>query len=163
MTEIQDSWRKNKATTVKKKVTPEPEVQPETDNKVADTKQPANTVKGKMLEEFNTKTGGKTEAFVKEIIVNLAQEEEVDDPVEEVEQEVDPMLDLDQEEDGYCKEFLEKFLIGSESAFLDRIDIILMMRALPIPIMAKNRAKVSMFMFNILQASLIAFSTTGSV
>lgn len=38
-----------------------------------------------------------------------------------------------------------------------------MMKALPIPIMAKNRAKVSMFMFNILQASLIAFSTTGSV
>jgi hypothetical protein len=130
---------------------------------VVNDKQNANTVKGKMLAEFNTKTGGKTEAFIKEIVVNLAQEEEVDEPVEEAEQDTDPLLDVNDEEDGYCLEFLEKFLIGSESAFLDRIDIILMMRALPIPIMAKNRAKISMFMFNILQASLIAFSTTGSV
>jgi len=82
MTEIQDIWRKNKKTSVKKKVTSEPEIQPETEQKIGDTKQMANTVKGKMLQEFNTKTGGKTEAFVKEIIVNLAQEEEVDDPVD---------------------------------------------------------------------------------
>lgn len=93
----------------------------------------------------------------------MAQEEEVDEPVEEAGQDTDPLLDVNDEEDGYCLEFLKKFLIASESAFLDRIDIILMMRALPISIMAKNRAKISMFMFNVLQASLIAFSTTGSV
>ena len=43
----------------------------------------ANTEKGKMLAEFNTKTGGKTEAFIKEIIGNLAQEEEKEDEPDE--------------------------------------------------------------------------------
>lgn len=62
-----------------------------------------------------------------------------------------------------CEEFCKQFLIISESAFLDQVDLILMLRALPTKIMKKNSSKVQMFMFNILQASLIAFSTTEAV
>ena len=35
------------------------------------------------------------------------------------------------EEDQEVEEFLAKFLIGNESSFLDTIDIVLMLRALP--------------------------------
>jgi hypothetical protein len=170
MTEIQDQWRKGKSKNVAQKEKNEEELQKEADaakakaEAEAEREKNASTVKGKMMQEFNTKVGGKTEAFIKEIVGNLAQEEEHEQQTDaEEEAEEDLMLDVEDEQDAFCAAFLEKFLIGSESAFLDNIDIILMLRALPIPIMRKNRDKVRMFNFNILQGALIAYSTAEKV
>ena len=44
------------------------------------------------------------------------------------------VMDYSHEEDQVVEEFLSKFLIANESPFLDTIDIVLMLRALPSPI-----------------------------
>lgn len=43
-------------------------------------------------------------------------------------------MSADEQADKQVEDFYSKFLIGSESTFLDNIDLILMMKALPGPI-----------------------------
>jgi hypothetical protein len=60
-----------------------------------------------MIGEFNTKAGGKTEAFIKEIIGNLAQEDEKEEPTDlENDEEENALLDVNEEEDLIAEEFL---------------------------------------------------------
>jgi len=49
------------------------------------------------------------------------------------------------------------FLIGTESPFLDDINLILMIKALPSKIVDYNLPQMKLFNFDILQTSLIAF------
>lgn len=68
------------------------------------------------------------------------------------------------EEDHEVEEFLNKFLVGNESSFLDTIDIILMLRALPSSINHIDKVKKSkLFNFPNLQNSLTAFINKESV
>ena len=55
------------------------------------------------------------------------------------------------------EEFLSKFLLQSESTFIDSIDIVLMLKAIPKPITQYNVKNVKKFNFQILQAAIIAF------
>ena len=66
-------------------------------------------------------------------------------------------MDADELLDKCVEMFLAEFLIGSESTFLDNIDILLMLRALPTPIVNYNMEQNKMFNFNILQSAIIAF------
>ena len=52
---------------------------------------------------------------------------------------------------------LRNFLIGSESAYLDDINLVLMMKALPSRINKDNVKMMKMFNFNIFENSLISF------
>ena len=49
------------------------------------------------------------------------------------------------------------FLIGSESTFLDSIDLILMMKCMPFKIVSYNLENVKLYKLNILQQSIIAY------
>ena len=66
-------------------------------------------------------------------------------------------MSADEQADTCVEEFLSKFLIGSESTFLDNIDLVLMLKALPGPITTYNLKQISLFNFNILQSAIIAF------
>ena len=59
-------------------------------------------------------------------------------------------MNADEQADTCVEEFLSKFLIGSESTFLDNIDLVLMLKALPGPITTYNLKQISLFNFNIL-------------
>ena len=59
-------------------------------------------------------------------------------------------MNADEQADKCVEEFLSKFLIGSESTFLDNIDLVLMLKALPGPITTYNLKQISLFNFNIL-------------
>jgi phosphoenolpyruvate carboxylase len=50
-----------------------------------------------------------------------------------------------------------KFLIGSESTFLDNIDLQIMLKALPTPITKYNLQQAQLFNLNILQSAIIAY------
>ena len=60
------------------------------------------------------------------------------------------MMTTDENDVKIVQSFLEKFLIGSESAFLDNIDIKLMLRALPTKIAILELPKYKKINFNIL-------------
>mmetsp|Transcript_105061 Transcript_105061/g.145316 ORF Transcript_105061/g.145316 Transcript_105061/m.145316 type:complete len:81 (-) Transcript_105061:274-516(-) len=63
---------------------------------------------------------------------------------------VPPIDDANMEdEDQIAEDFLKRFLIGSESTFLE-IDIRLMLRALSIKIVKQNVANVKLFRFETL-------------
>lgn len=47
-------------------------------------------------------------------------------------------MDLNSKEDKIVEEFLNKFVIISESSILDHIDIVLMLKAIPNPIVDYN-------------------------
>ena len=66
-------------------------------------------------------------------------------------------MNADEQADTCVEEFLSKFLIGSESTFLDNIDLVLMLKALPGPITTYNLKQISLFNFNILQSAIIAY------
>jgi hypothetical protein len=76
---------------------------------------------------------------------------------EEVENELPPMMTADEQADKCVEIFLKKFLIGSESTFLDNIDLVLLMKAIPGPITMYNLGQVDLFNLNILQSSIIAY------
>lgn len=61
------------------------------------------------------------------------------------------------------EQLLEKFLIGSESSFLDTINITLMLKALPLPVVEYNLKQMLLFNFAILQNSLVAFINADQV
>lgn len=60
--------------------------------------------------------------------------------------------------DDFARMLLEKFLIQSNSAFLDTIDSVLMMKAIPKQIGAEYLYQQKLFDFSVFQNSLIAFS-----
>ena len=66
-------------------------------------------------------------------------------------------------EDDLVTEFLNKFLIASESAFNDKIDITLLLKAIPLPIIMKKLDQVKKFNFLDLQAAFIAHSNEDRV
>mmetsp|Transcript_13250 Transcript_13250/g.20722 ORF Transcript_13250/g.20722 Transcript_13250/m.20722 type:complete len:81 (+) Transcript_13250:4090-4332(+) len=68
-----------------------------------------------------------------------------------------------EDEDEEIEKLLKNFLIGSESSFLDTIDIVLMMKALPNKIVHYNLNQMQLFNFSILQNSLIAFQNADQV
>ena len=68
-----------------------------------------------------------------------------------------PKMNADEQADQQVEDFLSKFLIGSESTFLDNIDLVIMLKALPGKITKYNMHQISLFNFNILQSAIIAF------
>ena len=70
---------------------------------------------------------------------------------------------IPEDEDAEVYNLLSKFLIGSESSFLDTIDLVLMMKALPNKIINYNLVQMKLFNFSILQNSLIAFQNADVV
>jgi hypothetical protein len=67
------------------------------------------------------------------------------------------------DEDAFVGEILSKFLIGTESSFLDSINICLMLKAIPNKIVDINFKDLLKFNFAILQNSLIAFINADQV
>lgn len=92
------------------------------------------------------KQGGMSEVIIRQMIDNQGGKE---DDEQEAEEEI--VLSADDILDKCVETFLEKFLIGSDkSTFLDNIDIVLMLRALPIPIVNFNMEQAKLFNFSIL-------------
>ena len=60
-------------------------------------------------------------------------------------------------------DILNKFLIGTESSFLDSINIILMLKTMPSKIVDFNLDQMLTFDFSTLQNSLIAFQNAEQV
>mmetsp|Transcript_3874 Transcript_3874/g.6584 ORF Transcript_3874/g.6584 Transcript_3874/m.6584 type:complete len:243 (-) Transcript_3874:265-993(-) len=90
--------------------------------------------------------------------------EDLDIPkVEEDEGDNKKRADYPEDEDKEVESLLEKFLIGSESSFLDTINIVLMLNALPNKIVDYNINQMKLFNFSILQNSLIAFQNADQV
>jgi len=83
---------------------------------------------------------------------NENQDNELEDMDDSMKKEEYP-----EDEDGEVHDLLSKFLIGSESSFLDTIDLVLMLKALPNKIVSYNIVQMKLFNFSILQNSLIAF------
>lgn len=79
-----------------------------------------------------------------------------DEDGEEAKEEA-PKMNADEQADQQVEDFLSKFLIGSESTFLDNIDLVIMLKALPGKITKYNMHQISLFNFNILQSAIIAF------
>jgi len=52
-------------------------------------------------------------------------------------------MEYSHEEDEEVEEFLSKFLIANESPFMDTIDIVLMLRALPTAINSFDKVKMA--------------------
>ena len=75
---------------------------------------------------------------------------------DEGDQEAEPQGEIE-ELDKIVEKILKKFLIGSESPFLEDINLILLMKALPSKIVDYNLKQMELFNFAILQNSLIAF------
>lgn len=87
-----------------------------------------------------------SEVIIRQMIDNQGGKE---DDEQEAEEEI--VLSADDILDKCVETFLEKFLIGSDkSTFLDNIDIVLMLRALPIPIVNFNMEQAKLFNFSIL-------------
>lgn len=75
----------------------------------------------------------------------------------------DAVMDQSKVEEKLVEEFLNKFVIVSESSTLDHISIILMLRALPNQIVDYNLEQMELFNFKIYQDSLIAFQNKDIV
>lgn len=87
-----------------------------------------------------------SEVIIRQMIDNQGGKE---DDEQEAEEEI--VLSADDILDKCVETFLEKFLIGSDkSTFLDNIDIVLMLRALPTPIVNFNMEQAKLFNFSIL-------------
>jgi hypothetical protein len=69
-------------------------------------------------------------------------------------------LEYPKDECDLVEEILTKFMIGSDSVFLDTVNLVLMLRALPNKIVAFNLKTSMLFNFANLQNSLIAFQTS---
>lgn len=83
---------------------------------------------------------------------------------EEGKEEEDDAEVVQNDSDRAVEKLLGKFLIGTESAFLDDINIILMMKALPNKISEHQILKqMKLINFSILQDSLIAFQYSNQV
>lgn len=82
--------------------------------------------------------------------------EEGDEDEEEEEEEM-VVITSSEKEEKCCQQFLKCFLIGSESTFLDSIDLILMLQAMPVKIPDYNLEKVKLYNFSVLQLAIIAY------
>lgn len=145
MTTIHDEWRK--------KVTKRIPVADSAKKETATVNQLQNQRKQKLEDNLIDKQGGMSEVIIRQMIDNQGGKE---DDEQEAEEEI--VLSADDILDKCVETFLEKFLIGSDkSTFLDNIDIVLMLRALPIPIVNFNMEQAKLFNFSILQSAIIAF------
>ena len=100
-----------------------------------------------MLRELVTQKGhGKS---IAEVFVEKQALEDMHSD-EESQQEEEEIMTADDTDVKIVQSFLEKFLIGSESAFLDNIDIKLMLRALPNRIAILDLPKYKKINFSIL-------------
>ena len=66
-------------------------------------------------------------------------------------------------EERLVDEFLKKFIVNSERSTLEYIDITLMLRALPNPIVGYNLEYNELFNFKVFQDSLVAFQNLDIV
>lgn len=90
-------------------------------------------------------------------------EEEEEEVVEESEDEINvDDLEPDKNDNQIVFDFLMQFVITSESAFMDRIDLLLMLRACPY-IHANNLDMIKKFKFWTLQAAIIAAQNEDKV
>jgi len=98
----------------------------------------------------------KHKSIMMEMIKNHAVLNDVDQDKNN-DEETDNFSGIAPARDKFVEALLNKFLIGSDSPFLDEINLILMMKALPSKIVEYNLEQMSLFNFAILQNSLIAF------
>lgn len=75
---------------------------------------------------------------------------------EEMEEEPSVTLEADEDQVNFCSNLLKKFLVYSESTFLDNIDLILMLRAMNTRF-SMDSVKIAFYEFNVLQMAIIAF------
>ena len=64
---------------------------------------------------------------------------------------------IDSKEEEFVESILDKFLIGSESTFLEDINILLVIKALPTQIADYMLKQLKMLNFNTLQNSLVSY------
>ena len=101
--------------------------------------------------------------FMRKSLINLMvpeeeqEEEGKDDENKEDEEEDNEDREGDDKDDKIAKEFLEMFEISSESNPNLRIDIILMLKAIPIEISKNNINQVKKFQLRTLQQSFVAY------
>lgn len=87
-----------------------------------------------------------SEAIIRQMIDNQGNEDGEDQGEQE-----EIVLSADDILDKCVENFLTQFLIGSDkSTFLDNIDIVLMLKAIPTPIVSFNMDQAKMFNFPIL-------------
>ena len=79
------------------------------------------------------------------------------------EEEESKHVDYPKDQDDFVFDVLKKFLIGTESSFLDSINLILMLKALPSKIVDFNLDQMLKFDFSTLQNSLIASQNAEQV
>lgn len=101
-----------------------------------------------------SRKGGQSEKIVVEMIERQGIEEGDED---EEDQQEEVVYDKDELEDKCCEQFLRMFLIGSESSFLDSIDLILMLKCMPQKIVKYSLKDVKLYQLATLQQSVIAF------
>ena len=88
---------------------------------------------------------------IKEALIDEAcKENEEDKKNEDEEEDTSKHQDYPPDEDKFVLEILKKFLIGTESSFLDSINIILMLKALPVKIVDYNIEQMLKFDFSTL-------------
>jgi hypothetical protein len=107
-----------------------------------------------LQDKLVSKKGVESENIVLETIERQGIEEG-DEEEEEEEEEV--VMSADEMQEKCCEKFLEMFLIGSESTFLDSIDLILMMKCMPVKFVEYSIPNVKLYQLNILQQSIIAY------
>jgi hypothetical protein len=146
LTAIHDAWRLKRA---------KGKAMDQAKNKNLDQNEHSKTQK--LEDKFVSKKGGQSELIVKELIKKQADKslDENEDEEEELQGQV--LVSNADKADQYVEMFLKKFLIGSESTFLDNIDLLIMLKAMPTPITKFNRENCRLFNFNILQSAIIAY------
>jgi hypothetical protein len=87
----------------------------------------------------------------------MIERQGIEEGDEDEEEEEEVVMNADEKQEKCCEQFLEMFLIGSESTFLDSIDLILMMKCMPVKFVEYNLPNVKLYQLNILQQSIIAF------
>lgn len=145
MTSIHDEWRK--------KMTKRIPVGESAKKDTTANNQLQNLRKQKLEDNLIDKQGGMSEAIIRQMIDNQGN-----DDGEEQEEQEEIVLSADDILDKCVETFLNRFLIGSDkSTFLDNIDIVLMLKALPTPIVNFNMEQAKLFNFPVLQSAIIAF------
>ena len=100
---------------------------------------------------------------IDQMIQQQAGDEDSGDQKSENQEDEEDQVQEDGGADDFVEQVLEQFLINSESPFLDDINIILMLRALPSKIVDYNLDQMTKFNFAIVQNSLIAYQNKDQV
>lgn len=97
-----------------------------------------------IVEKLLTKQFGKTEEIVKALVDKQGVQDDQEE-AEVEEQDEEAVLGPEELEDEVCLEFLTQFIITSEAAFVDAVDIILMLKAIPLQISKLQIKNYGMF------------------